>query len=46
MRTLLLLIIAGMIASVLSIVVIKPFVSGGDQQSSEPPKTIEQSEPR
>lgn len=46
MRALMLVIIGAMVASILSIIVIKPFVTGNSQQSSEPPKAIQQPEPK
>jgi hypothetical protein len=39
-------IIAGMVASILSIAVIKPFIAGDSQQSSQPQKTIAKPEPK
>lgn len=45
MKTLMLLIIALMVASVLSILVIKPFEQGSSNDDT-PPKTIQQPEPK
>jgi hypothetical protein len=44
MRTLMLVIIAAMIASILSILVVKPFDKGGGNDDT-PPETIQQPEP-
>ena len=46
MRTLLIVILGLMVASVLSIVVIKPFVTGANQDSAIDQKTIEQPAPK
>jgi len=45
MKTLMLLIIAVMVASVLSILVIKPFEQGGSSDNT-PQKTIQRPEPK
>jgi multisubunit Na+/H+ antiporter MnhG subunit len=45
MKTLMLIIVALMVASVLSILVIKPFEQGGSNDDT-PPKTIQQPEPK
>ena len=45
MKALMLIIVAGMIASILSILVIKPFEQGGSNDDS-PPAVIQQSEPK
>jgi hypothetical protein len=45
MKTLMLIIIALMVASILSILVIKPFEQGGSQDDT-PQKTIQQPEPK
>ncbi len=46
MRTLLLVILGLMVASILSIAVIKPFVTGTQQDSTIGQKTIEQPAPK
>jgi hypothetical protein len=46
MRTLMLVILALMIGSILSILIIKPFSSGGNDKNAEPPKTIQQPDPQ
>jgi hypothetical protein len=46
MRTLLIIILGLMVASVLSIIVIKPFATGNTQDSTVAQKTIEQPEPK
>jgi len=46
MRGLLLVILGLMVASILSIIVIKPFVTGANQDSSIDQKTIEQPAPK
>ncbi|MBB3456015.1 hypothetical protein FHT86_004323 [Rhizobium sp. BK313] len=46
MRTLLIIILALMVASVLSIIVIKPFATGNNQDSTVAQTTIEQPEPK
>jgi membrane protein implicated in regulation of membrane protease activity len=43
-RTLMLVIVALMVVSILSILVIKPFVQGS--KDAQPPKTIQQPEPQ
>jgi len=45
MKTLMLIIIALMVASILSILVIKPFEQGGSNDDT-PQKTIQQPEPK
>ncbi|MDL2401945.1 hypothetical protein [Rhizobium mayense] len=47
MRALLIIILALMVGSILSLVVIKPYVTGGNNQNSTiAQKTIEQPEPK
>ncbi|WFU11352.1 hypothetical protein QA646_23415 (plasmid) [Rhizobium sp. CB3090] len=46
MRALLIIVIGLMVASILSILVIKPFVTGKNQDSQVAQKTIEQPEPK
>ncbi|CAN7571422.1 hypothetical protein LJR251_004055 [Rhizobium rhizogenes] len=46
MRALLLVILGLMVASILSIIVIKPFVTGTNQNSTIDQKTIEQPAPK
>ncbi|MFS8110599.1 hypothetical protein QD460_02605 [Rhizobium jaguaris] len=46
MRALLIIILALMVASILSLIGIKPFVTKNDQNSTVAQKTIEQPEPK
>jgi hypothetical protein len=46
MRALLIIILGLMMASILSIIVIKPFVTGNNQDSTVAQKAIEQPEPK